>query len=193
MYLEQAGPEEVREVLEMFLSVAEASDVASVLSMLLGHPDADVAVLALSSAGGQTPEARQSLLGQAIADERLDVRLAAYRSIEEGKELRLIDTLVARLDGGGLEAGERVPLLHAIAVLGGGTAVTCLRRHVGPRGAVGFWTRRRLEERREAILGLADVTDEKVRAFLAEGASSRDRRFAEACREAHQIAEGRLP
>ncbi|MHC4469427.1 MAG: hypothetical protein ACYS99_00555 [Planctomycetota bacterium] len=190
-YLEQAGPEEVREVLEMFLSVAEASEVASVLSMLLGHPDAGVAVLALSAAEGQAPEVRQNLLNQAIGDVRLALRVAAYRLVEQGRELRLLDTLVARLDGGGLEARERSPLIHAIAVLGGGTAVTCLRRHVGPRGVAGFWTRRRIEERREAIIGLADVTDEKVRAFLTEGASSRDRRFAEACRTALLIAEGR--
>ena len=91
---------------------------------------------------------------------------------------------MARLDGGGTEAKERPHLIHAIAVLGGETAVACLRRHVGPRRVARFWNLRGIGERREAILGLADVADDRVRAFLRDGRASRDRRFAAACRDA---------
>jgi hypothetical protein len=184
LYIEGAGSEDVREVLTRFTELADTPDLARVLSMLLGHEDHGVASLALTAISGLPPEARQSLLGQAIGDRRAELRMAAYRKIEETRELRLLDTLVARLDAGGTESRERPGLIHAIAVLGGETAVACLRRHIGPRGLAGFWTRKGIEERRMAIVGLRDVTDVRVKAFLAEGISSKDRRFAEACRDA---------
>ena len=89
---------------------------------------------------------------------------------------------------------ERARQLHAVAVLGGPAAVECLRRHVGARRLSWFQGKKSNASRRAAILSLRDVTDEAVRAFLAEGESSRDRAFAEACRAVRVLSgtgEGR--
>jgi hypothetical protein len=132
-------------------------------------------------------EEATGLLTTMLLDVRPVVRAAACGAIEEGRITELQPVLIDTLATGKFAGEERMLLLHAVAVLGGPVAVDCLNTNLGPRRT--FRSRRAHEERREAILHLADVADANVLTFLRQGTQSKDRRFAEACHDA--LARGR--
>jgi len=170
------------ELLLTALDRTETARLPEVVMAMLGHENEAVAARAIAMAPQFPTVERREVIERGLVDRRPAVRIAACRAIEVARETVLLDGLSGRLDAGSSTGAERTAVIHAIATLGGATAVDVLRRHLTPRR--GLLGRRDSVERTATIAALRDVADPAIRGFLAEGTHSKDRRFAQACRAA---------
>jgi len=191
--LEKQPEDDLVEVIRAVLASGEAPSVASELRDLLGHEQERVRLDALRVCSSLASQSSKPLIETALADASPKVRFVAMRMAERSKDRGFLPILLRRFDACRLDDDEeRIRLVRCIAGLGGQAAVECLREIFGSRRPWWIqWFVRARRWRREAIANLADVTDEAVMAYLAEGASSWDRPFAEACKTALKTARNR--
>jgi hypothetical protein len=182
LYLRDGSPDRIIAALDLFLDGGETEGAAEIVSDLVHHEDVRVRVEAVRALEHLGAERRTPLLAYALDDASIRVRMAALRTIGRTMTRALLGTLVKRVDEEEQEPDERHRLYHVIGTLGGPVAVECLRRHLGPWRMSWFKGKKAVAERRQGILALRGVEDAAVSTFLAEGASSRDRTFADACR-----------
>jgi len=191
--LENQVEEDLMEVIRAVLASGEVHAVTDKLRDLLRHQEERVRLDALRVCSSLAGRAAKPLIETGLGDASAKVRFAALRLAEKSGDRGFLPTLRRRFDACRLDDDEeRIRLVHAIAALGGEQAVKCLREVFGstrPWWLQWFLSARRW--RRDAIAGLADITDEAVTGFLSEGASSWDRPFAEACKTALTTARNR--
>jgi len=191
--IENQVEEDLMEVIRAVLASGEVPAATGKLRDLLRHQEERVRLDALRVCSSLAGPTAKPLIETGLADASTKVRFTALRLAEKSGDRGFLPTLRRRFDACRLDDDEeRIRLVHAIAALGGGQAVKCLREIFGsgrPWWLQWFLSARRW--RRDAVAGLADITDEAVMEFLSEGASSWDRPFAEACKTALTTARNR--
>ncbi len=135
---------------------------------------------------------RLRILSQFLRDPIPEVRFAALRKIEQLGETRMQGALIQLLQTGSFESEDRVRMVHAVAVLGGLSAVECLRTHTKPVSRLFGLGKKNDDERYQILVALHDIEDNAVRAFLASCTKSGDKVVAKASRVAMSRSQLRM-